>query len=210
MPYVVGIAGGSGSGKTTLAKNLLSSLPAGSASLIAHDWYYVDRSHLEPSARQSVNFDEPVALDNDLLVDHIRLLHENQSVVCPQYDFVTHTRSQKTCRVEPLPIILVEGILLFSVPQLRAAFDLKVFVDTDDDVRLIRRIQRDLCERGRDFDSVQDQYLSTVRPMHRLHVEPARQFADLIVPQGGHNEAALTVLCDHLRYKALSPQQVGG
>jgi uridine kinase len=198
MTFVVGIAGGTGSGKTTLARNLLAALPAGRACLIAHDWYYRDRSHLTPEERHGLNFDEPAALDNALLVKHIEQLHAAECAECPQYDFVTHTRLPHMRRVEPRTVVLVEGILLFSVPELRAAFDLKVFVDTDDDIRLMRRIRRDLDERGRDLPSVEHQYINSVRPMHRLHVEPTRSTADIIVPHGGENAAALQVLQGYL------------
>jgi uridine kinase len=198
-PFVIGVAGGTGSGKTTLARALVESLPPGSATLLAHDCYYRDRSHLTPLEREQVNFDEPLALDSDLLVQHIAVLRTNQPVDCPEYDFVSHTRRLHCRRVEPSPIIVIEGILLFAVPNLREAFDLRVFVDTDDDVRLLRRIRRDLTERGRDLESVENQYLSSVRPMHRLHVEPARTHADLIVPHGGHNQAALAVLTAYLQ-----------
>jgi uridine kinase len=198
-PFVIGVAGGTGSGKTTLARALVEALPPGTATLLAHDCYYRDRSHLTPAERAHLNFDEPLALDSDLLVQHIAILRTNQAIDCPEYDFVSHTRLPLCRRIDPSPIIVIEGILLFAVPHLRDALDLRVFVDTDDDVRLLRRIRRDLNERGRDLASVEAQYLNSVRPMHRLHVEPARAHADLIIPHGGHNQAALAVLTAYLQ-----------
>jgi uridine kinase len=199
-PLILGVAGGTGSGKTTLAENLVASLPAGVASLIAHDWYYRCRKHLTPEERNVLNFDEPGALDNELLVQHLRELRAGKGIRCPQYDFATHTRRAETRLVAACPIVVVEGILILSVPELRAAFDLKVFVDTDHDVRVLRRLRRDIEERGRDFASVQSQYLHTVRPMHLLHVEPARYHADVIIPEGGENTAALSVLTGFLQH----------
>jgi uridine kinase len=199
-PFVIGVAGGTGSGKTTLARALVEALPVGSATLLAHDCYYRDRSHLTPEQRVDLNFDEPLALDNDLLVQHISVLRTGQAIDCPDYDFVSHTRRPNCRRIQPSPIIVIEGILLFAVPSLRDALDLRVFVDTDDDVRLLRRIRRDVNERGRDLASVENQYLNSVRPMHRLHVEPARVHADLIIPHGGRNRAALAVLTTYLQH----------
>jgi uridine kinase len=199
IPFVVGVAGGTGSGKTTLAHAVVAALPLGAATLIAHDWYYHDRRHLSPEERQLINFDEPAALEGNLLVQHLGELRAGHAVDCPQYDFVTHTRLPQSRRVEPCPVIVIEGILVLSVPELRAALDLKVFVDTDDDLRLLRRIRRDLDERGRDLSSVEAQYLGSVRPMHVQHVEPARTFADVIIPHGGHNRAGLAMLTGYLR-----------
>lgn len=199
-PMLIGIAGGTGSGKTTVARKLAAAMPAGQATLLQHDWYYRDRSHLSPAERATLNFDEPDALENDRLVVDLRALRAGQVVECPQYDFATHTRSATTRRIEPRPIVLVEGILLFAVTALRDALDLRLFVDTDDDVRLLRRIRRDLGERGRDIASIDEQYRSTVRPMHVLHVAPSRSHAHLIIPEGGENERALDVIVGRLLY----------
>ncbi len=193
LPFIVGIAGGTGSGKTTLAERLEAAMPVGRASLIQHDWYYRDRSHLDPAARATINFDEPDALDNDQLLADLRALKAGNAVDCPQYDFATHTRSKTSRHVEARPVILVEGILIFASATLRDAFDLRLFVDTDDDIRLLRRIKRDVEERGRDVASIEAQYLGTVRPMHTLHVAPSRSSAHLIMPEGGKNSAALDV-----------------
>jgi len=195
---IIGIAGGTGSGKTTLARKLLESLPDQKAALIEHDWYYRDRGHLTPAQRALVNFDEPDALENDLLLAHLQALKAGQTVACPQYDFATHTRRPLSREVHPRPVVVVEGILLFAVPSLRDCFDLRIFVDTDDDIRLLRRLKRDLTERGRDVDSIEAQYYGSVRPMHHLHVVPSRRFAHLIVPEGGENAPALEVIASRL------------
>jgi uridine kinase len=197
---LIGIAGGTGSGKTTLAKKLASALPAGQAASIEHDWYYRDRSHLDAAARALINFDEPDALENDLLLADLMALKAERPVDCPQYDFGSHTRRAERRPVLPRPIILVEGILLFAVPSLRDAFDLRLFVDTDDDVRLLRRVRRDLEERGRDMKSIESQYLGTVRRMHQQHVAPSRAHAHLIIPEGGENAPALEVVVGRLLY----------
>ena len=199
-PLLIGIAGGTGSGKTTVAQKIAGSLPKGRAALVQHDWYYLDRSALTAEARALVNFDEPAALDNARLVADLQDLKAGKASECPQYDFATHTRLP-TCRViEPHPIVVVEGILLFAVPDLREAFDLRLFVDTDDDIRLLRRIRRDIEERGRDIGSIELQYRESVRPMHQLHVAPTRRHAHLIIPEGGENTPALDVIVGRLLY----------
>jgi uridine kinase len=200
FPMLIGIAGGTGSGKTTVAKNLAAALPDGQAASIEHDWYYRDRSHLDPAARALINFDEPDALENDLLWADLMALKADRPVECPQYDFGSHTRRAERRQVLPRPIILVEGILLFAVPSLRDAFDLRLFVDTDDDVRLLRRVRRDLEERGRDMQAIEAQYLGTVRRMHQQHVAPSRAHAHLIIPEGGENAPALDVVVGRLLY----------
>jgi uridine kinase len=199
-PVVIGIAGGTGSGKTTLAQKLVGALPPATAALLQHDWYYLDRSHLSPSERERINFDEPAALDNARLVDDLQTLKEGRAAICPQYDFATHTRRPEGRHVEPRAVVVVEGILLFAVEALRDAFDLRLFVDTDDDIRLLRRIRRDLEERGRDIGSIDAQYRASVRPMHLLHVAPSRRHAHLIVPEGGENTPALEVIVGRLLY----------
>lgn len=196
---LLGIAGGTGSGKTTLAAKIGEALGEGSAH-ISHDWYYLDRAGYTPEQREAINYDEPAALDNALLCQHLDELRQNRAVACPQYDFATHTRRHDTVAVPARHVIVVEGILLFAVPELRDRFDLRLFVDTDDDIRLMRRIRRDLVDRGRDLLSVEQQYHKSVRPMHTLHVAPSKQHAHLVVPEGGQNAQALDVIVGRLRY----------
>ena len=201
-PLLIGIAGGTGSGKTTLAARLVSELADGVA-LIEHDWYYRDRSGLSAAQREEVNYDEPAALDNALLAAHLGELRAGRSVECPQYDFATHTRKATTRAVSPASIVAVEGILLFAIPELCSAFDLRVFVDTDDDIRLLRRISRDIVERQRDIASIEHQYYATVRPMHVQYVAPSKRQAHLVVPEGGENLQALDVIVGRLKYLLL-------
>jgi uridine kinase len=196
---LIGIAGGTGSGKTTLAARIAESVP-GYVSLIQQDWYYRDRSGIAQEEREAINYDEPAAIENELLASDLRALKAGAVAHCPQYDFSTHTRLGETHRVEPARILVVEGILLFAVAELRPLFDLRIFVDTDDDIRLMRRIRRDILERERDIASVEHQYYGSVRPMHLLHVAPSRRFAHLIVPEGGENAEALDVIVGRLRY----------
>jgi uridine kinase len=197
-PLILGIAGGTGSGKTTVARKIAGALPEGRAVVIQHDWYYLDRSHLTPAERALINFDEPAALDNARLVSDLASLREGGAANCPAYDFATHTRLSDDRRLEPHPLVVVEGILLFAIPSLREAFDVRVFVDTDDDIRLLRRIRRDIEERGRDIASIEAQYLNSVRPMHELYVAPSRRHAHLVIPEGGENEPALDVIVGKL------------
>jgi uridine kinase len=196
---LIGIAGGTGSGKTTLAARIAEAVP-GHVSLIQQDWYYRDRSDMDEAAREAVNYDEPDAIENELLARDLRALKAGVVAECPQYDFATHTRLAARQRIEPARILVVEGILLFAVDVLRPLFDLRIFVDTDDDIRLMRRIRRDILERDRDIGSVEHQYYGSVRPMHLLHVAPSRRFAHLIVPEGGENAEALDVIVGRLRY----------
>jgi uridine kinase len=196
---LIGIAGGTGSGKTTLAARITDSV-AGHAVLIQQDWYYWDRSGISEREREAINYDEPAAIDNQLLANDLANLKRGQRADCPQYDFSTHTRLPEPRRIEPARIVIVEGILLFAVPELRALFDLRIFVDTDDDIRLMRRIRRDIVERQRDIASVESQYYESVRPMHLLHVAPSRRFAHLIVPEGGENAEALEVIVGRLKH----------
>lgn len=201
-PLVIGIAGGTGSGKTTLAARLIREL-SDDVAVLEHDWYYRDRSAVPIHEREGINYDEPQALDNALLAQHLAELRAGRAVECPQYDFATHTRKTATRRVEAARIVAVEGILLFAIPELCAAFDLRIFVDTDDDIRLLRRITRDLVERKRDIASIQQQYYATVRPMHLQHVAPSKREAHLVVPEGGDNEQALDVIVGRLKYLLL-------
>lgn len=198
-PLLIGIAGGTGSGKTTLAQRLVEEL-ASDVTIIEHDWYYRDRSGLPAGEREGINYDEPNALDNALLARHLAELRAGRSVQCPQYDFATHTRRATTREVPSSRIVAVEGILLFAIPELCSAFDLRIFVDTDDDIRLLRRIRRDIVDRQRDIASIQSQYYATVRPMHLLHVAPSKRQAHLVVPEGGENAQALDVIVGRLKY----------
>jgi uridine kinase len=188
VPVLVGIAGGSGSGKSTLAHNLVRALP-GQVLVIAHDAYYLDRSDLPFAERERINFDEPAALDNQALLADLLALKGGHAIERPQYDFATHSRSQPPLHVRPHPVVVVEGALLLAVPELRELFDLRVFVDTPDDIRLLRRIRRDIGERGRSLESIEEQYLASVRPMHERYVAPSVAYADVVVPEGGHNRA---------------------
>jgi uridine kinase len=192
--FVLGVAGGTGSGKTTVAEKILQGLPAGAAALIDHDSYYRDRSHLPREQRSAINYDHPDAIETELLVAHLGELRAGRAVEIPRYDFREHARRADTRRVEPSPVIIVEGILVLAEERLRAAIDLKLFVDTDADIRLMRRMRRDMEQRDRTFDQVHDQYFSTVRPMHLQFVEPSKRFADLIIPEGGENRAALDAI----------------
>lgn len=194
LPLVIGIAGGSGSGKTTVAQTILNRVSPDRIAFLQHDAYYKDLRELPPIQRAEVNFDHPNSLDTNLLIQHIEQLKANQSVKLPIYDFSTHSRTDQTYTVYPRRVILVEGILIFVEPPLRELFNIKLFVDTDPDIRFIRRLQRDITERGRTTESVIHQYLSTVRPMHLEFVEPSKRYADVIIPEGGFNTAALDMV----------------
>ena len=197
-PIVIGIAGGTGSGKTTVAQAILRRVGSEKIAYLPHDAYYKDHSHLSPEERAQVNYDHPDSLETSLLVEHIRALKAGQVIERPVYDFTTHSRTRQTVRVEPRPIILVEGILIFVEPDLRNLFDIKIFVDTEADIRFIRRLLRDIHERGRTMESVVDQYLNTVRPMHLEFVEPSKRYADIIIPEGGLNTVALDMVVARL------------
>lgn len=197
-PVIVGIAGGTGSGKTTLAEKIQQGVGERSV-LIQHDWYYRNLADFSEEERARVNFDHPHSLDNELLCDHLAMLKESRGIAAPQYDFTTHSRAAETLTIEPRPIIVVEGILLFAIPQLRDMFDIKLYVDTDADIRVFRRIRRDIRQRGRDFESIRQQYYDTVRPMHLEFVEPSKRWADLIIPEGGNNHIALNVIIERLK-----------
>ncbi len=193
-PLVIGIAGGSGSGKTTVANVILQRVGADRIAYLPHDAYYRDLSDLPYAQRVLVNFDHPNSLENELLVQHVIQLKNNEPIRLPVYDFTTHTRTDRTIFVEPQRVILVEGILIFGEPELRKLFDVKIFVDTDADLRFIRRLQRDITERGRTTETVIRQYLSTVRPMHLEFVEPSKRYADVIIPEGGLNTVAMDMV----------------
>lgn len=191
-PLIIGIAGGTGSGKTTLTNSLLEKFD-GQVGVIYHDNYYKRNDHLTYEQRCLLNYDAPEAFDNDLLVTHLKALIEGQTIETPVYDFADHNRSDETLIVEPQPIIILEGILIFAEPEIRDLCDIKLFVDTDADVRILRRLRRDVIERGRTIESVEAQYLTTVKPMHELHVEPSKRHVDMIIPEGV-NVVALDML----------------
>lgn len=193
-PIVIGIAGGSGSGKTTVANVILQRLGADRIAYLPHDAYYRDLSHLPPIQRAQVNFDHPESLESELMIEHIKRLKSWHPIDLPVYDFSHHRRTEQSIHIEPQRVIMVEGILIFAEARLRKHFDVKIFVDTDADVRLIRRIQRDINERGRTIDSVINQYISTVRPMHLEFVEPSKRYADVIIPEGGLNTVAMDMV----------------
>lgn len=190
-PVLIGVAGGSGSGKTTVSQTILDQVGRDRIAYIQHDAYYRDRGHLPLAERGHVNYDHPDSLETDLLVEHLKELRARQAIAAPLYDFARHVRKTETRHVEPQPIILVEGILIFVDRALREMFDIKIFVDTDADLRFLRRLQRDITERGRTMESVINQYLTTVRPMHLEFVEPSKRYADLIIPEGGFNQIAI-------------------
>ncbi len=194
MTFVIGIAGGTGSGKTTVAQRIAEAVPAEKAVRIEHDSYYRDRQDLTYDERCQLNFDHPSSLETSLLVEHVRTLKSGKAAEIPVYDFKTHSRMKETMHVEPTDVLIVEGILVLTEPALRAEMDLRLFVDTDADIRAFRRIRRDIEHRGRTFDSIREQYYSTVRPMHLQFVEPSKRWADLIIPEGGDNRVALDVL----------------
>ncbi|MEP0546224.1 MAG: uridine kinase [Rhodothermales bacterium] len=199
MSVVIGIAGGSGSGKTTVQRKIIEAFGRDQIALLDHDSYYVDLSHLPADERARFNFDHPDALETDLMVAHLDRLLGGEPVEKPTYDFTSHSRRVETETVYPHPVVIVEGILVLGEPALRERMDIKIFVDAPDDVRLIRRIQRDLHERGRDIESVIQQYKRTVRPMHLEFVEPSKRKADVIIPHGGHNRVALDMVLAHVQ-----------
>ncbi|HMY58158.1 MAG TPA: uridine kinase [Pseudomonadota bacterium] len=199
-PLVIGVAGGTGSGKSTVAAKIVEGLPSQSVVILDHDSYYRDRSDLTPAMAEQLNYDHPDSLETDLLVDQLRRLKSGQAIDMPQYDFKTHSRLKTRRRVEPAPVIVVEGILLFVEPDLRALLDIKLFVDTDADIRILRRIRRDLEHRGRTFQSIREQYYKTVRPMHLQFVEPSKRWADIIIPEGGENRVALDLVIGRLQH----------
>jgi uridine kinase len=196
---VIGVAGGTGSGKTTVAREILERVGAKHIAYIPHDAYYRDHSHMPLEERAQVNYDHPDSLETELLVEHLRKLRAGRAVDVPVYDFTTHSRTRQTRRVGPAPVVLVEGILVFVERELRELFDVKLYIDTAADVRFIRRLRRDIEERGRSAESVCDQYLATVRPMHLEFVEPSKRYADVIIPEGGFNEVAIAMVADRIR-----------
>jgi uridine kinase len=193
-PIVIGIAGGTGSGKTTVANVILRRVGNHRIAYLPHDAYYRDLKDLPLNQRAAVNFDHPDSIESELMLAHITQLKNWESVKLPVYDFSTHSRTEQTIRIDPQPVIIVEGILIFAEVKLREVFDVKLFVDTDPDLRFIRRLQRDIAERGRTMEKVIQQYLTTVRPMHLEFVEPSKRYADVIIPEGGLNEVAMEIV----------------
>jgi uridine kinase len=191
---VVGIAGGTGSGKTTVARAIAAALPAESVSTIEYDAYYRDRPDLAFEDRAQLNFDHPDALETELFVEHIGALKEGSAIEMPSYDFKTHRRRPESRLVSPAPVLIVEGILVFVDARVRQRLDMKIFVDTDSDIRVFRRIRRDMEQRGRTFESIREQYYRTVRPMHLQFVDPSKRWADIIIPEGGNNHVALDMI----------------
>lgn len=196
---VIGIAGGSGSGKTTLMKNLIARFPE-ATTVISHDNYYKRHDELTYEERCELNYDEPAAFDTDLMVSQLDDLRQGRAIDCPVYDFTVHNRSDAITRIVPSRVIIVEGILIFENPRLRQLMDIRIFVDADADIRLCRRIKRDVNKRGRSLESVLLQYQNTVKPMHELYVEPSKKYADIVVPEGGKNQVALDMIADRVRH----------
>lgn len=191
---IIGIAGGSGSGKTSVTNEIMNNLEGHSVALMEQDYYYKDQSHLTFDQRLQTNYDHPFAFDNDLLIQNLKALQSGQSVEVPTYDYTKHTRSDKTIAFQPKDVIIVEGIFALENKELRDMMDVKIFVDTDADLRILRRLIRDTEERGRTMNSVIEQYLNVVRPMHNQFIEPTKKFADIIIPEGGSNKVAIDIM----------------
>jgi uridine kinase len=198
-PIVIGVAGGSGSGKTTVVRRIVENLGDEHVTVLEHDRYYRDRPDLRLEERAALNYDHPDSLETDLMVAHVRALREGHAVDIPVYDFARYARRQATETVHPRQAVIVEGILIYADAPLRGLIDVKVFVDTDDDIRFIRRLRRDVAERGRTMESVIEQYLHTVKPMHLDFVEPSKRYADVIIPRGGHNTVAIDLLMQMIK-----------
>lgn len=198
-PIIIGVTGGSGSGKTTVSKAIYNQLHGQAIQIITQDTYYNDQSSMTMAERKAVNYDHPLAFDTDLLIKQLTDLRNNKAIEMPVYDYTQYTRSAETVHVEPQDVIILEGILILDDERLRDLMDIKVYVDTDDDIRIIRRIKRDMAERGRTLDSVINQYLATVKPMYHQFVEPTKRYADIIVPEGGENRVAIDILTTKVR-----------
>jgi len=196
---IIGICGGTGSGKTTIARKIIETVGSDKVALITQDSYYRNLADMPLDERHQVNFDHPDSIDSEMLANHLKRLKLGQPIEMPIYDFRTHTRSEKTERIEPKPVIIVEGILIFAEPKILNLLDVKIYVDTPDDIRFIRRLQRDIRERGRTVESVIEQYFSTVRPMHLEFVEPSKRYADIIIPEGGNTQAGIEFICSKIR-----------
>lgn len=198
-PLVIGIAGGSGSGKTSVTNAIYEAFKDHSVVVIQQDFYYKDQSHLEMEERLMTNYDHPLAFDNDLLIDHVNQLLQRQGIEKPVYDYAAHTRSKETILIDPKDVIILEGILVLEDERLRDLMNIKLYVDTDADLRIIRRILRDISERGRTVESVVEQYLNVVRPMHNQFIEPTKRYADVIIPEGGQNEVAIDLMVTKIK-----------
>jgi uridine kinase len=198
-PIFIGITGGSGSGKTTVVRKIKTAIPSKSLTVIEQDSYYKDQSHLSFEERCKTNYDHPFAFDNDLLIKHLKDLSMGKEIKKPIYDYEIHNRKEETIDVEPRDIIVLEGILIFYDQRLRDLLDIKIFVDTDSDIRLVRRIIRDMNERGRSIDSILNQYMRTVRPAHEQFIEPTKKYADIIIPEGGHNIVAIDLMVTKIK-----------
>ncbi|MBL8170910.1 MAG: uridine kinase [Acidobacteria bacterium] len=198
---IIGICGGTGSGKTTVARRILENVSDEHVAFVQQDSYYRNLGDMPLELRHQINFDHPDALDNDLFINHVKALRAGEPIGMPVYDFAKHERKAESIRVAPKPILILEGILIFVDAALRELMDVKIFVDTDDDLRFIRRLRRDVEERGRTVDSVINQYLQTVRPMHRQFVEPSKRYADVIIPEGGYNEVGIDLISGKIRDK---------
>lgn len=205
---IIGICGGTGSGKTTIARAIVDAVGSENVVLVEQDSYYRNLADMPLDDRHHANFDHPDAIDSDLLVNHVKRLKLGQPIDMPIYDMVTHTRSDRVDVIEPRPVVIVEGILIFAEPRILELLDVRVFVDTPDDVRLIRRLRRDINERGRTFERTLDQYEKTIRPMHFEFVEPSKRFADVIIPEGGQTDTSVSMLCSLVREK-LKAQGIG-
>ncbi|MEZ5422335.1 MAG: uridine kinase [Pyrinomonadaceae bacterium] len=203
---IIGICGGTGSGKTTIARAIVEAVGEQNVVLVEQDSYYRNLADMPLDDRHHANFDHPDAIDSDLLVNHIKRLKLGQPIEIPIYDMVTHTRSDRVEVIEPRPVVIVEGILIFSEPRILELLDVRVFVDTPDDIRLLRRLRRDINERGRTFERTLDQYEKTIRPMHFEFVEPSKRFADVIIPEGGQTDTSIKMLCSLVRER-LSEQR---
>ena len=197
-PIIIGIAGGTGSGKSTLADNIRKEF-ANNITMLSHDYYYKSNSHLSFDERKKLNYDHPDAFDTGLLIEHLNKLKKGEVIYRPNYSFVTHLREEQTVEVVPKKVILLDGILIFENKELRDMMDIKIFVDTDADIRFIRRLVRDVSDRGRTLESVIEQYTTTVKPMHEQFVEPSKKYADIIVPEGGYNHVALNMIIEKIR-----------
>jgi|SRR5690625_3214319 len=193
-PVVIGVAGGSGSGKTSVTKAICKRFAEKTILVIEQDYYYKDQSHLAFEERLNTNYDHPLAFDNDLLIDHLNKLINNETIEKPVYDYKIHSRSNKVLKVAPKEVIIIEGILILEDPRLLELMDIKLFVDTDADLRIIRRLLRDIKERGRTLDAVIEQYINNVRPAHLQFIEPSKRYADIIIPEGGHNHVAIDII----------------
>ena len=196
---IIGIAGGTGSGKTTVVRKIMERLPAGEVGVISQDSYYKDSSHVPVEERQNINFDEPAAFDWNLLLEHVKMLKKGESIEMPTYSYLTCSRQKETVPMGPHDVVLIEGIMALSDARLRKMMDIKVFVDADGDDRLIRVISRDCIERGRTAEAVIERYLRVLKPMHQLHIEPTKKFANIIIPEGGNNEVAINLITDYIK-----------